>query len=50
MRKEFDAHRYLRNTRHKPAPKRRSTDRDWRPLWVWAVAILTFLALLATFQ
>lgn len=27
--RDFDAHRYLRETRHRP-PQRRSTDRDYR--------------------
>lgn len=30
--------------------RRRSTDRDYRPLWIALVAVLTGLALLVTFQ
>ena len=38
---EFDAHRYLRETRHRP-PQRRSTDRDYsRLLTVAADVALT---------
>lgn len=33
-----------------PAPQRRSTDRDYRPLWIALVGVATALALLATFQ
>ena len=30
--------------------RRRSTDRDYRPLWIALVGVVTALALLATFQ
>lgn len=41
---DFDAHRYLHKTRHRP-PQRRSTDRDYRPALILLVAVAMGAAL-----
>ncbi|MGL4239632.1 MAG: hypothetical protein ACRCTI_00825 [Beijerinckiaceae bacterium] len=48
-RNEFDAHRYLRETRNRH-PMRRSTDRDYRSLWIALVGVATAVALWGTFH
>lgn len=40
--RDFDAHRYLRETRHR-TPQRRSTDRDYRPVWKFLAAVVVAL-------
>lgn len=50
-RNEYDVHKGLREARHRyAAPKRRSTDRDYRWLWIGIVFVAMLAALWGTFQ